>query len=66
MSDLLENIFILCILILLIMAPIGYAMNLYGFFTCDFQAPYKAEVIRGIGVVNPAIGCITGWINLGQ
>lgn len=48
------------------MAPIGYAMNLYGFFTCDFQAPYKAEVIRGIGVVNPAIGCITGWINLGQ
>jgi len=41
---------------------IGWVNNLIKFTRLDFQAPYKAEMIRGIGLT--PIGSIIGWINI--
>lgn len=46
-----------------LLAFIGYIANLEQFLKCDFQKPYRTEIIRGIGVISP-LGCITGWIKI--
>jgi len=62
-----ENLFV-TFLSLLLMAPIlyGYGMNIWKLSSADFQAPYKAEVLRGIGVIVPPVGVVTGYLNLGN
>lgn len=42
---------------------VGWCMNLYKFVTLNFESPYKAEVIRGVGVFT-GIGAVTGYINI--
>ena len=32
---------------------------------CDFEAPYKAEVIHAVGIISP-VGAITGWMDFGK
>ena len=43
----------------------GYVQNIYKLTQCDFEAPYKAEVIRAVGVF-PPVGAIVGWIDFGK
>jgi hypothetical protein len=43
----------------------GWSVNLAKLVNCDFKTPYKAEVIRTIGLI-PPIGMIVGWIDLGK
>lgn len=43
----------------------GWIMNLIKLTRCDFEAPYKAEVIHGLGLISP-IGAITGWLSVGK
>ena len=43
----------------------GWVQNIYKLTECDFEAPYTAEIIHGIGVI-PVIGAITGWIDVGN
>lgn len=50
---------------LLIVGIVGYGLNFYKLTQCDFQAPYKAEIIRGIGIV-PVVGAFTGYMDLGE
>lgn len=56
--------FILVVIVLLVLA--GWTMNLVKLIQCDFESPYKAEVIHTAGVFIPFVGAITGWINLGE
>jgi hypothetical protein len=35
--------------------------NLYRLSQCDFDAPYKCEVIHAIGVVVPPAAIVTMW-----
>lgn len=42
---------------------IGWVMNLYKLTKCDFEAPYKCEVIRAVGLI-PIVGCFTGWMDI--
>lgn len=51
------------IIIILLGLGIGWVKNLGKFIDCDFEAPYKAEVIYGLGIVTP-IGGITGYLNI--
>jgi hypothetical protein len=44
---------------------LGWVLNVYKFFSCDFEAPYKAEIIYGIGIVTPISG-ITGYLDFGE
>jgi hypothetical protein len=43
---------------------IGWILNFVAFCKCDFEAPYKAEIIRGIGIVVAPYGGIVGWVDI--
>lgn len=43
----------------------GWVKNLIKLTNCDFEAPYKAEVIHAVGLV-PPVGMITGWMDFGK
>ena len=53
----------LIVVIVMIFSIIGYAMNIYKLVKCDFKAPYKAEIIRGIGIVT-GTGVVIGYISI--
>jgi len=38
-------------------------MNVVKLVSLDFNAPYKAEVIRTIAIV-PPVGAVVGWIEI--
>ena len=48
---------------LVIMIAIGWVLNLTKLSSCDFEPPYKAEIIYGVGLV-PIVGAITGWMDI--
>lgn len=41
---------------------IGYVLNFIAFVNLDFQEPYRAEVLRGIGLVVVPLGVVEGFI----
>jgi len=55
----------LILVLVLAFGAIGWGMNLYKLASCDFNAPYKAEVIHGVGLV-PFVGAFTGYMNFGK
>lgn len=42
----------------------GWIVNVVKFTRCDFEPPYKAEVIRGICIFVVPAGVIAGYINI--
>ena len=42
----------------------GWASNVYKFTQCDFKAPYRAEIIRGVGIPFPPVGVIAGYMDI--
>lgn len=52
-------------LMILIIGFTGWVQNIIKLSNCDFEKPYKAEVIHIIGLI-PPIGAITGWLNVGK
>jgi hypothetical protein len=52
-------------LVIVLVVGTGWVKNIIKLADCDFQAPYKAEVIHAIGII-PPVGMITGWLDLGQ
>ena len=59
-----KYIIVLQILIVLVVGT-GWVKNIIKLADCDFEAPYKAEVIHVVGLV-PPVGMITGWMNVGK
>jgi hypothetical protein len=55
---------ILFIIIMCACAIFGWGMNIYKFASCDFKAPYKAEIVRGIGIPFAPVGAIVGWFSI--
>ena len=51
------------IVVLLLM---GWITNLVKVFGCDFASPYKAEVIRTVGIFIPPVGGVAGYCDLGK
>ncbi len=47
-----------------LLAFTGWGLNVYKLCCCDFKAPFKSEIVRGIGVAVPPVGCITGFMKL--
>lgn len=45
------------------MVVVGYVRNIVKFAKLDFERPYKAEVIRGAGIIG-GFGSIIGWIKI--
>lgn len=53
--------------ILLLIAGIlmmGWFVNIIRFFQCDFDTPFKEEVVRGVGIFVPPVGGVVGYINI--
>jgi len=47
-----------------ILALAGWVGNIVKFAGCDFKSPYKAEVIRGVGIIVPVVGAVTGYLDI--
>ena len=43
----------------------GWGMNIYKMTQLDFASPYKAEVIRGVGLL-PVFGAVIGYMTVGE
>lgn len=43
---------------------LGWFVNIYKFFQCDFDTPLKEEVIRGVGIFVPPVGGVIGYVNI--
>ena len=56
---------IMTILLIIVVVSIGWVKNLIKLSECDFESPYKAEVIHAVGIL-PPVGMITGWLNVGK
>jgi len=59
-----RNIFIAYGIILTIIGA-GWIQDIIKLSNCDFKAPYKAEVVYGIGLI-PVVGMVTGWLDVGK
>ena len=51
--------------LIVLLIGIGWVKDIIKLANCDFQAPYKAEVIYTVGLV-PVIGMVTGWLDVGK
>ena len=60
-----HNFFVIVIAIIAIAAGIGWVKNLIKLTECDFESPYKAEVIHTLGLI-PVIGIFTGYMDFGK
>lgn len=46
-----------------LLSIIGYVMDVVKLIRSDFKAPYKREVLYGIGAVT-GLGAIIGWFDI--
>lgn len=56
------KIIVIAIVLPLVMVT-GWVKNLVSLTECDFMPPYKAEVIRTVGLI-PPIGAIVGYLSI--
>jgi hypothetical protein len=59
-----KNILIMQLIIVLVVG-VGWVKNIIKLSNCDFEAPYKCEVIHAVGII-PPVGMITGWLDVGK
>ena len=59
-----KTVFIVQLVVVLLIGT-GWVKNLIKLSDCDFEAPYKCEVVHVVGVV-PFIGAVTGWMDFGK
>ena len=52
-------------LVIVLAVCVGWVKNLIKLTDCDFEAPYKAEVIHAVGII-PVVGTFTGWMDFGK
>ena len=54
----------LIITFIILFFTIGWVINAVKLSRCDFDAPYKAEIIRTVGVIAAPFGSVVGYINI--
>tara|TARA_R110000868_G_scaffold126924_1_gene334259 strand:+ start:37 stop:225 length:189 start_codon:yes stop_codon:yes gene_type:complete len=59
----LGKIFSGILICLMVLGTIGWVKSIVKLTRTDFNSPYKAEIIYGVGVFTGA-GAIIGWINI--
>lgn len=52
-------------ILVFVIVMVGWTKNIIKLSECDFESPYKAELIYGIGLI-PPVGMITGWLDVGK
>lgn len=59
-----EQTLLFAIIIVSLISVIGYGNNIIRLTEYDFKEPYKAEALRGLGVVIPPVGIVMGYITI--
>jgi hypothetical protein len=62
-----ETVGVLAFLVMIMLglcSALGWGMNIYKFASCDFQEPYKAEIVRGIGIPFAPMGAVVGYFRI--
>lgn len=62
MTTTFDTVFGVALLLFILNLPLGWVLNVVDFASCDFKPSYKVEVLRGVGIVVPPLGCVLGWI----
>jgi len=57
--------FVILVVILFIGGITGYVKNVIKLIECDFEAPYKTEIIRTVSLF-PIVGAFTGYMTIGE
>ena len=57
-------LFILAVIAIIPASIVGYWMNIYGLTQCDFEEPYRAEIVRSIGIPVFPMGAIAGYLEI--
>jgi hypothetical protein len=53
--------------VLIVVLSVGpWGVNMYKFAVSDFEAPYKSEILRGIGIPFGPMGWVLGWMEIGD
>ena len=47
--------------VIVVLMMVAYVVNFLKFIENDFEAPYKSEIVNGIGVFLPPAASITVW-----
>lgn len=55
----------LILFLVLIVGCTGWVKNLLSLADCDFESPYKAEVVHTVGLI-PIVGAFTGYMDFGK
>lgn len=50
-------------ILIILVSLVGWVKNFIKFINCDFNLPYRAEVIYSLGLI-PVVGVVTGWLNI--
>ena len=50
--------------LIIIAFGIGWIKCIVKEINCDFKAPYKAEIVYGIGIIVPVAGGVIGWLDI--
>jgi len=59
------RIIVVTAVIITLVAGTGWVKNIIKLSNCDFEEPYKAEVVYMIGII-PPVGMVTGWLDVGK
>jgi prepilin-type N-terminal cleavage/methylation domain-containing protein len=59
-----ELLVVIMIAALILVCPLGWCMNIAKLTKCDFKEPYKAEIIRGVGIFAVPVGVIAGYMTI--
>lgn len=54
----------LFVILVMIFSAVGYIGNIVRLAHTDFKPSYKAEILRGVGIVIPPVGIIEGYIKI--
>jgi len=55
-----EAFIFICALVMFAVA--SYGVNFYKLINCDFEAPYKCEIVHTVGVFVPPTFLVTAWV----
>lgn len=59
-----KEFFGLLYLAVLLTLFLSWGTNIYYFATQDFEEPYKAEILRGVGIPVFPLGVVLAWVDL--
>lgn len=52
------------VILVFVLAIVGWFKTVYNLTQCDFSSPYRCEVINGAGTFLLPLGAIVGWIGV--